>query len=178
MFLILLWLTQSLTQKVLSSPPTSSGQYYGYWHSTCCYLLVVRHFKIKRSCLIVNNNYCDNLYQYSTLYSRRVSQPLDFAGPLLGQMWLIVVDACSKWPEVTPMSTTTAKHTIQELRLIFARFGLLENIVIDNGPQFVSKEFNDFTSQNGIRHSKIEWISRNICADIQNGDEEDVNRRR
>ena len=108
----------------------------------------------------------------------RVSQPLDFARPLLGQMWLIVVDGCSKWTEVTPISTTTAKHTIQELRLIFARFGLLENIVIDNGPQFVSKEFKDFTSQNGIRHSKIEWISRNICADIQNGDEEDVNRRR
>ena len=50
--------------------------------------------------------------------------PLDFAGPLLGQMWLIVFDAFSKWPEVIPMSTTTTKHTIQELRLIFACFGL------------------------------------------------------
>ena len=53
------------------------------------------------------------------------------------------------------MSTTTAKHTIQELRLIFACFGLPEIIVTDNGPQFVSKEFEDFTSQNGIRHSKV-----------------------
>ena len=79
---------------------------------------------------------------------------LDYAGPFIGQMWLIVVDAFSKWPEVIPMSTTTAKHTIQELRLIFARFGLPE-IVIDNGPQFVSKDFEDFTSQNGIRHSKV-----------------------
>ncbi|XP_041379456.1 uncharacterized protein LOC121392177 [Gigantopelta aegis] len=53
------------------------------------------------------------------------------------------------------MSTTTAKHTIQELRLIFARFGLPEIIVTDNGPQFVSKELEEFTSQNGIRHSKV-----------------------
>ena len=66
---------------------------------------------------------------------------------------LEVVDAFSKRPEVIPMSTTTAKHTIQELRLIC--FGLPENIVTDNGPQFVSKEFEDFTSQNGIRHSKV-----------------------
>ena len=70
-------------------------------------------------------------------------------------MWLIVVDAFSKWPEVIPMSTTTAKHFIQELRLIFACFGLPEIIVTDNGPQFVSKDFEDFTSQNGIRHSKV-----------------------
>ena len=53
------------------------------------------------------------------------------------------------------MSTTTTKHTIQELILIFARFGLPENVVTNDGPQFVLKEFEDFTSQNGTRHSKV-----------------------
>ena len=53
------------------------------------------------------------------------------------------------------MSTTTTKHTIQELRLIFASFVLLDNIITANEPQFVSEEFEDFTSQNGIRYSKV-----------------------
>ena len=65
-----------------------------------------------------------------------------------------MVDAFSKWPEVIQMTTTTNKQTIQELRLIFARFGLPEVIITDNGPQFVSIEFEEFTRQNGIRHNK------------------------
>ena len=80
---------------------------------------------------------------------------LDFAGPFKGQMWLILVDAYSKWPEVIPMTTTTAPKTIQELRWIFARFGLPENIVTDNGPQFVATEFADFTRRNGIKHARV-----------------------
>ena len=32
---------------------------------------------------------------------------IDFAGPFLGKMFLIMVDAHSKWPEVMMMSTTT-----------------------------------------------------------------------
>ena len=33
---------------------------------------------------------------------------IDFAGPFLSNMWLIVVDAHSKWPEVPTMNSTTA----------------------------------------------------------------------
>ena len=80
---------------------------------------------------------------------------LDFAGPFKGQMWLVLVDAYSKWPEVIPMTTTTAPKTIQELRWIFARFGLPESIVTDNGPQFVATEFADFTRRNGIKHVRV-----------------------
>ncbi len=34
---------------------------------------------------------------------------IDFAGPFKGRMWLILVDSYSKWPEVVPMQSTTAK---------------------------------------------------------------------
>ncbi|UYV64975.1 K02A2.6-like [Cordylochernes scorpioides] len=37
---------------------------------------------------------------------------------------------------------------------VFARFGLPELLVTDNGRQFVSKEFEEFTKMNGIRHTK------------------------
>ena len=80
---------------------------------------------------------------------------LDFAGPFQRQMWLILIDSYSRWPEVVPMKTTTASQTIKELRLIFARFGLPEQILTDNSLQFVSEEFQEFTSSNGIQHIKI-----------------------
>ena len=53
------------------------------------------------------------------------------------------------------MTTTTSSKTIQELRWIFAQFGLPENIVTDNGPQFVATEFEEFTQKNGIKHIKV-----------------------
>ena len=45
---------------------------------------------------------------------------VDFAGPFQGQVFLIVVDSHSKWPEVVPMSKTTADATITELRRLFS----------------------------------------------------------
>ena len=79
---------------------------------------------------------------------------IDFAGPFMDHMFLIAVDAHSKWPEVVPMKGTSATQTIKVLRTIFARTGLPEQIVSDNGPQFVSAEFQNFTKMNGITHIK------------------------
>ena len=36
---------------------------------------------------------------------------VDFAGPFLGKMFLVVVDAHSKWPEVLLMQSTTSMRT-------------------------------------------------------------------
>ena len=72
---------------------------------------------------------------------------VDFAGPFNGGMFLIVVDAKSKWMEVIPMSSTSANATIRALR----SHGLPEEIVTDNGPQFVAGEMKDFLTANGVR---------------------------
>ncbi|XP_014834021.1 PREDICTED: uncharacterized protein K02A2.6-like [Poecilia mexicana] len=79
---------------------------------------------------------------------------IDFAGPFMNSMFLIAVDAHSKWPEVVPMKSTTSEKTISVLRTIFARNGLPEQIVSDNGPQYTSEEFQDFMKKNGIKHFK------------------------
>ena len=50
------------------------------------------------------------------------------------------------------MSSTTANVTIQQLRMIFSRFGLPETLVSDNGPQFASEDFRSFCKLNGIHH--------------------------
>ena len=67
-------------------------------------------------------------------------------------MFLVVVDAHSKWPEVILVSSTTSSLTIEVLRDLFARFGIPEQIVSDNGAQFVSEEFQAFIRSNGIGH--------------------------
>ena len=70
----------------------------------------------------------------------------------MGQQFLIMVDAHSKWPEVIPMTVTSAEKTIIEIRRIFATHGLPCQIVSDNGAQFTSFHFAEFLKQNGIKH--------------------------
>uniref|UniRef100_A0A914HFX2 RNA-directed DNA polymerase n=1 Tax=Globodera rostochiensis TaxID=31243 RepID=A0A914HFX2_GLORO len=77
---------------------------------------------------------------------------MDYAGPFDGKMFLIVVDAYSKWPEVFEMNSTGSTATIDKLRYLCARHGLPETVVTDNGTQFASREFREFTKGNGISH--------------------------
>ena len=77
---------------------------------------------------------------------------VDFAGPVGGNTYLVIVDAYSKFPEVVKMKNTTGNTTVTVLRDIFSRYGLPEILVSDNGPQFTSKEFEQFCTKNGIKH--------------------------
>ena len=77
---------------------------------------------------------------------------VDFAGPFHCKMFFIIVDAHSKWPEVVMMSSTTSQSTMEALRSTFSQFGLPEQLVSDNGPQFTSEEFAQFMRGNGIKH--------------------------
>lgn len=78
---------------------------------------------------------------------------LDFAGPYLGKMFLVLVDAYSKYLEIVPMSHATSASTIAALRHIFSSFGLPEHIVTDNGSQFTSEEFQKFLNDHDIQHT-------------------------
>ncbi|XP_062586483.1 uncharacterized protein K02A2.6-like [Saccostrea cucullata] len=93
-----------------------------------------------------------NAWKWPTKAWERVH--IDFAGPFLGAMFLIMVDSHSKWPEVVKMTTTTSAHTIYALRTLFSRNGLPATIVSDNGPQFTSREFENFLNANGVKHIK------------------------
>nr|XP_039253281.1 uncharacterized protein K02A2.6-like [Styela clava] len=79
---------------------------------------------------------------------------VDFAGPFMDMMMSVVIDAYSKWAEVIPMRSITSQRTIEELRHIFARYGVCKQLVSDNGPTFTSEEFANFMKNNGIRHSR------------------------
>ena len=79
---------------------------------------------------------------------------VDFAGPFEGLTYMVVVDAYSKWPEVFIMPSITSERTIDTLRNMFARYGLPQIMVTDNGSQFTSAEFQEFVHKNGITHKR------------------------
>ena len=79
---------------------------------------------------------------------------IDFAGPFMDKSFFIVVDAHSKWAEVVEMPQSTTARTIAVLRHLFATHGIPEQIVSDNGPQFTSNDFAEFTKTNGIKHTR------------------------
>ncbi|XP_033992114.1 uncharacterized protein K02A2.6-like [Trematomus bernacchii] len=77
---------------------------------------------------------------------------VDYAGPFLGEMFLLIVDAHSKWMDIYPVKSATSQVTIEKLRQSFSVFGLPKMLVSDNGTCFTSAEFETFMKQNGIRH--------------------------
>ncbi|XP_049835864.1 uncharacterized protein K02A2.6-like [Schistocerca gregaria] len=77
---------------------------------------------------------------------------IDFAGPFWNARWLVVVDSFSNFSFVVWMSSTTSSTTIQALSAIFCIEGLPQTLVSDNGPQFMSAEFQSFFKANGIQH--------------------------
>ena len=93
-------------------------------------------------------SYCDGcplqeapLHPWEWPHKPWVRLHLDYAGLFLGKMFLIVMDAHSKWMEAFPMNTSTSSANIEILRIAFATHGLPEIVVTDNGSNFASKEF-------------------------------------
>ncbi|XP_011860072.1 PREDICTED: uncharacterized protein K02A2.6-like [Vollenhovia emeryi] len=77
---------------------------------------------------------------------------IDYAGPMNGNYFLIMVDAYSKWPEVFRTNVTTTSRTIELILQAFAQHGHCDTIVSDNGPQFASMEFERFCKSLGVEH--------------------------
>jgi len=80
---------------------------------------------------------------------------MDYAGPVVDTMLLIVVDAYSKWVEVKTTSTTTSTVTIQMLDELFTAYGSPITVVSDNSKQFTSEKFNTFLKMNGVKYHKL-----------------------
>ena len=64
----------------------------------------------------------------------------------------MVVDAHSKWMEVSIVYSATTATTIEKLRTRFATHGLPRTVVSDNGSVFTSSNFEQFMLRNGIHH--------------------------
>ena len=69
---------------------------------------------------------------------------VDFARPFLGHMFIVAVDTFSKWPEAEMITLTMTEKTLEVLRSMFARYGLPDQLVSNNGPRLTSNEFKSF----------------------------------
>lgn len=69
---------------------------------------------------------------------------------LKGSSYINVIDYYSKYPETMKISSTAAASTITFLKSVFARHGIPEVIICDNGPPFTSWEFTNFAKEWGI----------------------------
>jgi len=77
---------------------------------------------------------------------------IDYAGPFIDNLFLLVVDEYSMWPEVFISNSSSASNTIEKLKLLFSRFGQPRVIVSDNITSFMEEEFQTFLKSFGIEH--------------------------
>lgn len=64
---------------------------------------------------------------------------------------MFLVDAVSRWSELAIMKSTATEQTIEKLGEMFSRFGFPEQLVSNNGPQFISQDFEKFLEVNEIQ---------------------------
>ena len=72
---------------------------------------------------------------------------------LRGSTYLLLVDYYSNFAEIEQLSRSTAPHVISALTRHFARYGLPETLVSDNGPPFGSDEFRAFLKELDVTHT-------------------------
>ena len=104
---------------------------------------------------------------------------LDYAGPFLGKMFLIMVDAYSKWIEIHIHSSATTQATIDSMMQAYSTHGLPEQCVSDNATCFTSHEIQGIpgrkwhTSDLGSAASSVvEWPIRKSRPVFQRSHEE------
>ena len=76
-----------------------------------------------------------------------------------GQTYLIIVDYYSGFIEIDHVNDSTS---ITRLKSQFARYGIPDKLITDNGPQFSSQEFRKFAlgmSLMGFRSPELKSIS-------------------
>lgn len=66
--------------------------------------------------------------------------------------YLLIIDYYSWFIEITKLTRTTATEVINHTKSIFARHGIPEVVVSDNGLQFASATYTQFSQEYGFSH--------------------------
>ena len=69
-----------------------------------------------------------------------------------GAIYVLVVDYYSRYIEIALLGQPTAEEVITRIKSIFARHGIPEVVVSDNGPQYTSQAFEDFAKDYQFYH--------------------------
>jgi hypothetical protein len=151
----------------------SFGRDYVFWPGMTAQI----KDKVK-SCSVCNS--FQNQQQKETLHPHEIPDlPWQIVGTDIfqfqGQQYLLVTDFYSKYFEVELLRQSTASCVINNLKKIFARFGIPEKVVSDNGSQYSntrnvfgdSHEFKKFAKSWGFQHitSSPEYPQSNGAAE-------------
>ena len=66
--------------------------------------------------------------------------------------YLLIVDYYSRWIEIAKLTGLNAISVIAHTKSIFARHGIPETVISDNGPQFSSEAYAQFAREYGFEH--------------------------
>lgn len=66
--------------------------------------------------------------------------------------YLLVVDYYSRYIEIALLKGTTTSDIVTHMKSIFARHGIPETVISDNGPQYASREFAEFAKTYEFKH--------------------------
>ncbi|KAK7090822.1 hypothetical protein V1264_010573 [Littorina saxatilis] len=100
-------------------------------------------------------------YQRNQTKEPMISQPIpdlpwQFVGvdllELNGRDYVVTVDYYSDFFEVDRIQNKTGKEVINKMKAHFARYGVPERVISDNGPPFNSEEFAAFARSFGFEH--------------------------
>ena len=92
---------------------------------------------------------------------------VDIVGPIDNKYLVTYVNYFSSFPAAAITRDISSKSIVKILMNIFARHGYPEEIVSDNGPQFVSQEFNCFLSSKGLSMCVAPLISREVTGKLK-----------
>jgi transposase InsO family protein len=101
---------------------------------------------------------------------------LDFVGPFKKAKGgfthiFVAVDKFTKWVKLKPVASSTAAKAVEFIREILYRFGVPNNIITDNGIQFIAREFKDFCADSGIKmnYASVSHLQSNGQVERSNG---------
>jgi transposase InsO family protein len=101
---------------------------------------------------------------------------LDFVGPFKKAKGgfthiFVAVDKFTKWVKLKHVASSTAAKAVEFIREILYRFGVPNNIITDNGIQFIAREFKDFCADLGIKmnYASVSHLQSNGQVERSNG---------
>lgn len=74
--------------------------------------------------------------------------------------YLVIADYCFRCDEILSLPAPSTGQVIEKLKATFACCGIASELRSDNGPQFSSKEFKDFSSEYDFVHVQFQTYHR------------------
>ena len=98
-----------------------------------------------------------NVVKEPLMRSEFPSRPWERVGSDLfhfeSQWYLLLVDYHSRFVEIAPLSHLNSVCVIENMKSVFARHGIPEMLISDNGPQYASEEFKKFVQSYAFIHT-------------------------